>query len=136
MAGLKSREYKEKCSELDLEIMEERRQKQDLALVHKLMQDGQDASIFQKLRETKKVQEKDKWQQMDWPHSMFATMSESAHLQCELWKNGSVYLRQSGQLQAKRPSNVSLGTPESNTATPRWENRKKMAQRQVTGGKP
>jgi hypothetical protein len=43
VAGLKSREYKEICSELGLET-EERRQKQDLALVHKLMQDGPDAS--------------------------------------------------------------------------------------------
>jgi hypothetical protein len=48
VAGLKSREYKERCSELGLETMEERRHKQDLALVHKLMQDGPDASILQR----------------------------------------------------------------------------------------
>jgi hypothetical protein len=51
VAGLKSREYKERCSELGLETMEERRHKQDLALVHKLMQDGPDASILQRTRE-------------------------------------------------------------------------------------
>jgi hypothetical protein len=51
VAGLKSREYKERCSELGLETMKERRHKQDLALVHKLMQDGPDASILQRTRE-------------------------------------------------------------------------------------
>jgi hypothetical protein len=36
VAGLKSKEYKEKCSELGLEKLEQRRMKQDMSLVHKL----------------------------------------------------------------------------------------------------
>ncbi len=41
VAGLKSKEYKEKCSELGLETLEQRRMKQDMSLVHKLTREGQ-----------------------------------------------------------------------------------------------
>jgi hypothetical protein len=34
VAGLKSREYMDRCKELGLETLEERREKQDVALVH------------------------------------------------------------------------------------------------------
>jgi hypothetical protein len=37
VAGLKSREYKDRCSELGLETHEKSRVKQDVALVHKLV---------------------------------------------------------------------------------------------------
>jgi hypothetical protein len=41
VAGLKSKDYSERCKELGLETLEERRKKQDLALVHKLVREGQ-----------------------------------------------------------------------------------------------
>jgi hypothetical protein len=96
MAGLKSREYKEKCSELDLETMEERRQKQDLALLHTLMQDGQDTSIFQKVREsnegarTRQVATNGRATQ--YARNDVRKYSFAVRV---LWKNGTVYLRQS-----------------------------------------
>jgi hypothetical protein len=37
VAGLKSRHYKDRCKGLGLETLEERREKQDVALVHKLV---------------------------------------------------------------------------------------------------
>jgi ribonuclease P/MRP protein subunit RPP40 len=40
VAGLKSRDYKDRCKELGLETLEERREKQDVALVHKLVLSG------------------------------------------------------------------------------------------------
>jgi hypothetical protein len=46
VAGLKSREYKDRCKELGLETLEERREKQDVALVHKLVLSGQHGQIF------------------------------------------------------------------------------------------
>jgi hypothetical protein len=36
VAGLKSKDYNERCHELGLETLVQRRKKQDLALVHKL----------------------------------------------------------------------------------------------------
>ncbi len=40
VAGLKSREYKDCCNDLGLETHEKRREKQDVALVHKLVVSG------------------------------------------------------------------------------------------------
>ncbi len=45
-AGLKSRENKDRCNELGLETHEKRREKQDVALVHKLVVSGQCGPIF------------------------------------------------------------------------------------------
>jgi hypothetical protein len=75
---------------------------------------------------------------MDWLHSMLAPTSGSTYLQCELWTNETAYLRQSGQLKARRPSSVSLGRPEIDTTAPRTEIEawKKTVQRQLPGGKP
>jgi hypothetical protein len=46
VAGLKSKIYSERCIELGLETLEERRKKQDLALVHKLVREGQEAPML------------------------------------------------------------------------------------------
>jgi hypothetical protein len=46
VAGLKSKIYSERCKELGLETLEERRKKQDLALVHKLVREGQEAPML------------------------------------------------------------------------------------------
>jgi hypothetical protein len=46
VAGLKSKDYRERCQELGLETLEERRNKQDLALVHKLVREGQEAPML------------------------------------------------------------------------------------------
>ena len=48
VAGLKSREYKDCCNELGMETHEKRREKQDVALVHKLVISGagQQGKIF------------------------------------------------------------------------------------------
>jgi hypothetical protein len=53
--GLQSLEYKERCSELGLETMEERRLKQDMTLFHKLIQEGPRKSILHRATITKKV---------------------------------------------------------------------------------
>jgi hypothetical protein len=37
VAGLKGRKYEERCAELGLESLQERRERQDMALVHKYM---------------------------------------------------------------------------------------------------
>jgi hypothetical protein len=50
VAGLKGKEYAERCMELGLETLEERRQKQDMALVYKMTQDAQMTSMFEKAR--------------------------------------------------------------------------------------
>jgi hypothetical protein len=50
VAGLKGKEYAERCTELGLETLEERRQKQDMALVYKMTQDDQMTSLFEKAR--------------------------------------------------------------------------------------
>ncbi len=73
---------------------------------------------------------------MDSPHSMLALTSESTHLQCGLLTNGTAYLSQSGQLQARRPSSVSLRRPEIDTSAPRMDIKewKKTAQRHIPGG--
>jgi ribonuclease P/MRP protein subunit RPP40 len=47
VAGLKGRDYGERCAELGLETLEERRQSQHMALVHKMMSNGQGASMFE-----------------------------------------------------------------------------------------
>jgi ribonuclease P/MRP protein subunit RPP40 len=47
VAGLKGKEYAERCMELGLETLEERRQKQDMALVYKMTQM---TSMFEKAR--------------------------------------------------------------------------------------
>jgi hypothetical protein len=49
VAGLKSREYKDRRNELGLETHEKRREKQDVALVHKLVVSGarQHGQIFE-----------------------------------------------------------------------------------------
>jgi ribonuclease P/MRP protein subunit RPP40 len=44
VAGLKGRE---RCAELGLETLEERRQSPDMALVHKMMNNGQGTSMFE-----------------------------------------------------------------------------------------
>jgi hypothetical protein len=41
VAGLKSKDYKKRCQELGLETLEQRRKKQDLALVHKQLMGSQ-----------------------------------------------------------------------------------------------
>jgi hypothetical protein len=46
VAGLRSKDYSERCKELGLETLEERRKKQDLALVHKLVREGQEAPML------------------------------------------------------------------------------------------
>ncbi len=51
VAGLKAREYKERCTELGLETMEERRQKQDMALMHKFMHEEPNMNMLQRTRE-------------------------------------------------------------------------------------
>jgi len=53
VAGLKSKEYNERCAELGLESLEQRRKNQDLALVHKLLQDGQGSEMFEMARSNK-----------------------------------------------------------------------------------
>jgi hypothetical protein len=50
VAGLKSKEYKEKCSELGLETLEQRRMKQDMSLVHKLTREGQYVPLLEPVR--------------------------------------------------------------------------------------
>ncbi len=50
VAGLKGKEYAERGMELGLETLEERRQKQDMALVYKMTQDAQMTSMFEKAR--------------------------------------------------------------------------------------
>jgi hypothetical protein len=50
LAGLKGKEYVERCTELGLEMLEERQQKQDMALVYKMTQDDQMTSMFEKAR--------------------------------------------------------------------------------------
>jgi hypothetical protein len=52
VAGLKSRGYKDRCKELGLETLEERREKQDVALVHKLVLSGQHRSSRWQAMET------------------------------------------------------------------------------------
>jgi hypothetical protein len=47
VTGLKSKDYKERCAELGLETLEERRLKQDMALVHKLIKDGHGEGMFE-----------------------------------------------------------------------------------------
>ncbi len=47
VAGLKGRDYEERCAELGLETLEERRLSQDMALVHKMMNNGQGTSMFE-----------------------------------------------------------------------------------------
>jgi hypothetical protein len=47
VAGLRGSDYEERCAELGLETLEERRQSQDMALVHKMMNNGQGASMFE-----------------------------------------------------------------------------------------
>ncbi len=47
VAGLKGSDYEERCAELGLETLEERRQSQDMALVHKMMNNGQGTSMFE-----------------------------------------------------------------------------------------
>ena len=46
VAGLASTDYKERCFELGLDTLEDRRRDQDMALVHKLLIDGQGQDIF------------------------------------------------------------------------------------------
>jgi hypothetical protein len=46
MAGLKSREYKDRSNKRGRETHEKRREKQDVALVHKLVVSGQHGQIF------------------------------------------------------------------------------------------
>ena len=50
VAGLKGKEYAERCLELGLETLEQRRQKQDMALVYKMTKDDQMTSMFEKAR--------------------------------------------------------------------------------------
>ena len=47
VAGLRGSDYEERCAELGLETLEERRQSQDMALVHKMMNNGQGARMFE-----------------------------------------------------------------------------------------
>ena len=47
VAGLRGSDYEERCAELGLETLEERRQGQDMALVHKMMNNGQGAGMFE-----------------------------------------------------------------------------------------
>ena len=47
VAGLRGSDYEERCAELGLETLEERRQSQDMALVHKMMNNGQGTSMFE-----------------------------------------------------------------------------------------
>ena len=47
VAGLKGKEYKERCVELRLETLEERRRDQDMALVHKLLMEKKGTEMFQ-----------------------------------------------------------------------------------------
>ena len=69
---------------------------------------------------------------------MLAPTSESTHLQCGLLTNGTAYLNQLGQLQARRPSSVSLRRPEIDKTAPRMDIKewKKTAQRHIPGGQP
>jgi hypothetical protein len=51
VAGLKGKDYLEKCAELDLQTLEARRRDQDMALVHKFLTDGSNFSLFIKTAE-------------------------------------------------------------------------------------
>jgi ribonuclease P/MRP protein subunit RPP40 len=50
VAGLKFKKYKERCTELGLETMEERRQKLDMALVHKFVHEEPKMNMLQRIR--------------------------------------------------------------------------------------
>jgi len=48
VAGLRSKDYRERCAELGLQTLEDRRRDQDMALVHKLLQDKRGTGMFQR----------------------------------------------------------------------------------------
>jgi hypothetical protein len=66
VAGLKSKDYRERYQELGLETLEERRDKLDLALVHKLVREGQEAPMLVPIPEAdNRVRTKGQLQHMD-----------------------------------------------------------------------
>ncbi len=48
VSGLKGNTYKEKCAELDLKTLEERRTAQDMALVHKFLTERGEPGLFKR----------------------------------------------------------------------------------------
>ncbi len=89
VSGLERNTYEEKCAELGLKTLMERRTAQDMALVHKFLTGKGNLGLFPRTSNQQRSRTRQAARKLDSVDSMLEPTQESIHLQRGQWNAGT-----------------------------------------------